>query len=142
VSEAVASDDQLLAEARAGDRAALEALLERHQAQVYRFALRMCRDPEDAEDVLQETLLAMARSVGDFRGASSLSTWLYTIAESFCIKKRRRTQFVPESASTEMKEVPDPARRADEMLAHRQLGRALEQAIGALEPMYREVLLL
>ena len=66
---ASASDDDLLAKARAGDRAALEALLERHQDQVYRFGMKMCRDPEDAKDVLQETLLTMARGVRERFGA-------------------------------------------------------------------------
>ena len=56
----------LLEAARAGDAAALEALLARHQAQVYRFGLKMCRDPEDASDVTQETLLAFARGVGEY----------------------------------------------------------------------------
>src|SRR4051794_19854790 len=74
------SDEQLLVSARAGGRDALEQLLERHQAQVYRFGMKMCRHPEDAKDVLQDTLLAVARGVRDFRGASSLSTWLYTVA--------------------------------------------------------------
>jgi len=74
------SDVELLAAARAGDRGALEALLERHEAQVYRFGMKMCRDPEDAKDVLQETLLAVARGVRDFRSASSVSTWLFPIA--------------------------------------------------------------
>ena len=87
----------LLERARLGDRQAIEELLARHQAQVYRFGLRMCRNPEDAEDVLQETLLAMARGVRDFRGASSISTWLYTIARSFCIKKRRTSKFAPKA---------------------------------------------
>src|SRR5512138_1773902 len=90
------SDEQLLDAARAGDSHALETLLERHQAEVYRFGMKMCRDPEDAKDILQDTLLAMARGVRDFRGASSLSTWLYTIARSFCLKKRRRSKFAPE----------------------------------------------
>ena len=74
MTEPFPSDETLLAEARAGDRQALEALLERHEGQVYRFGMKMCRDPEDASDVLQDTLLAMARGVRDFRGASSLST--------------------------------------------------------------------
>ena len=90
------ADTQLLEAARRGDGRALEDLLERHQAQVYRFGMKMCRDPEDARDVLQDTLLAMAKGVRDFRGASSISTWLYTIARSFCIKKRRRSKFAPE----------------------------------------------
>ncbi len=138
---------ELLAAARDGDRAALEALLERHQAQVYRFGMRMCRDPEDAKDVLQDTLLAMARGVRDFRGASSLSTWLYSVARSFCIKKRRRSKFAPaQEHSVERdaasKRVADGKPAPDEAMATRQVERALERAIAELEPMYREVLLL
>src|SRR5512132_2045311 len=99
------SDAALLDRARAGDRDALDTLLDRHQRRVYRFGLKMCRDPEDAKDVLQETLLAVARGVKDFRGASSVSTWLYTIARSFCIKKRRRSKFAPsEEASLDARE--------------------------------------
>ena len=142
--------EQLLLEAaRSGDAQALEQLLERHQAQVYRFGMKMCRDPEDAKDVLQDTLLAMARSVRDFRGASSISTWLYTIARSFCIKRHRKSKFAPESersldsdVNPEVARLADPTKRPDEALAAGQVEHALEQAIGALEPLYREVLLL
>ncbi|HET6921818.1 MAG TPA: sigma-70 family RNA polymerase sigma factor [Anaeromyxobacteraceae bacterium] len=143
------SDDALLEAARRGDRRALERLLGRHQRRVYRFGLKMCRDPDDAQDVLQDTLLAVARGVKDFRGASSVSTWLYTIARSFCIKKRRRSRFAPageaslegESAA-EVREIADTARGPDESLAGRQIEAALEKAIGDLAPMYREVLVL
>ena len=82
--------------ARRGDRDALEALLRDVQPRLYRFSLKMCGQTEDAEDVLQDTLFAAARTVRGFRGASSVSTWLYTIARSFCIKKRRRSKFAPE----------------------------------------------
>jgi RNA polymerase sigma-70 factor, ECF subfamily len=144
------SDATLLERARGGDRRALDDLLGRHQRRVYRFGLKMCRDPEDAKDILQETLLAVARTVKDFRGASSVSTWMYTIARSFCIKKRRRSKFAPaEEASLEARapglearQVADPGRGPDEALAGRQIEAALEQAIGALDPMYREVLVL
>jgi RNA polymerase sigma-70 factor, ECF subfamily len=148
VSEAP-SDERLLAAARAGDKQALEKLLERHQAQVYRFGMKMCRDPEDAKDVLQDTLLAMARGVREFRGASSISTWLYTIARSFCIKKRRRSKFAPEEersldtdAAVEARRLAAPGSDPVEALAGKQVEHALEQAIAALDPMYREVLLL
>ena len=143
------NDETLLDAARQGDRRALERLLARHQRRVYRFGLKMCRDEEDAKDVLQDTLLAVARGVKDFRGASSVSTWLYTIARSFCIKKRRRSKFAPaEEASlegdsaTEVREIADTARGPDESLAGRQIEAALEKAIGELAPMYREVLVL
>jgi len=149
VTEPDPSDERLLSAARAGDRAALETLLERHQEQVYRFGMKMCRDPEDAKDVLQDTLLAMARSVRDFRGASSISTWLYTIARSFCIKKRRRSKFAPDEersletdVAAEARRLSSPSVDAEEAIAGKQVERALEQAIAGLDPMYREVLLL
>jgi RNA polymerase sigma-70 factor (ECF subfamily) len=144
-----ASDERLLDAARTGDRAALEELLSRHQRRVYRFGLKMCRDEEDAKDVLQDTLLAVARGVKDFRGASSVSTWLYTIARSFCIKKRRRSKFAPEQEESidagegaAVLSIADPGRSPDESLAGKQIEVALEQAIGELAPMYREVLVL
>jgi RNA polymerase sigma-70 factor (ECF subfamily) len=142
------SDDDLLHAARAGDRQALGQLLERHQARVYRFGMKMCGQPEDAQDVLQETLLAAARTIPDFRGASSISTWLYTIARSFCIKRRRVGKFQPQHLESldadpdQAAEVADQARGPDEDLAGRQLQAKLQEAIGALEPMYREVLVL
>ncbi len=139
-------DQQLLERARSGEAAALEQLLERHQSQIYRFGMKMCRDPEDAKDVLQDTLLTVARGVRDFRGGSSVSTWLYTIARSFCVKKRRKSKFAPQEPASsldgEAEHVADPGKTADEALASKQVEQALEAAIADLEPMYREVLLL
>ncbi len=144
------SDQELISAAQRGDRGALERLLERHQAKVYRFGMRMCRAEEDAKDVLQETLIAAARTLPEFRGASSLSTWLYTIARSFCIKQRRRSKFAPEAVESLdtgepaklAVQLPDPTRGPDEALHGRRVESALEEAIGELEPMYREVLVL
>jgi RNA polymerase sigma-70 factor (ECF subfamily) len=111
--------------------------------------MKMCRDPEDAKEVLQETLLALARGIRDFRGASSLSTWLFTVARSFCIKTRQRDErrakltgpLAPDEAG-HAERLADPAPAADEALATREAQAAIEKAIGSLEPMYREVLLL
>jgi RNA polymerase sigma-70 factor (ECF subfamily) len=139
---------QLLEAAKGGDRQALERLLGNHQARVFRFGKKMCGDEDDAQDVLQETLLAAARTLPDFRGASSVSTWLYTIARSFCIKKRRASKFAPavlESLDQEAEQgtaVADPGRSPEELAAGQQLQAALDGAIDALEPMYREVLVL
>lgn len=143
------NDETLIAAARDGDQEALETLLVRYQPRVFRFGMKMCGDEEDAKDVLQETLFAMARSVRDFRGASSLSTWLYTIARSFCIKKRRRSQLAPAReqsldtvAAEESAQVPDPRPGPEQDMAGRQIEAALSRAIAALDPMYREVLVL
>jgi RNA polymerase sigma-70 factor (ECF subfamily) len=140
---------RLVERARAGDASALEVLIGRYQAQLYRFGMRMCGDREDAKDVLQDTLLAAARGVRRFRGTSSLSTWLYAIARSFCIKKRRRSKFAPAGVQSletdvpaEARQLAAPGRHPDEVLAGRQIESALEEAIAALDPPYREVLVL
>jgi RNA polymerase sigma-70 factor (ECF subfamily) len=56
----------------------------------------MCRNVEDAKDILQETFLGMLRSIRDFRGESRFTTWLYRIASNACLKKRRRGVYDPE----------------------------------------------
>ncbi|HET8540008.1 MAG TPA: sigma-70 family RNA polymerase sigma factor [Anaeromyxobacter sp.] len=142
------TDQDLLQAVRGGDRRALERLLARHQSQIYRFGAKMCRDEEDAKDVLQETMIAAARTIPEFRGTSAVSTWLYAIARSFCIKKRRTSKFAPERIDSleahaeQAAEIADPRRTPEEDVAGRQLQRALESAIGELDPMYREVLAL
>ena len=127
----------------------MERLLDSEQARIFRYGMKMCGHPEDAADVLQETLLTMARSLGEFRGDSSLSTWVYTIARSFCGKKRRRSKFAPAREDSLDTDVPAEASRlahpADDPeaeTASHQVRVALDRAIAALEPMYREVLLL
>jgi RNA polymerase sigma-70 factor (ECF subfamily) len=143
------TDTDLLTSARAGDGAALEELLLRHQPRIYRFGMKMCRDREDASDVLQDTLLAMARTIADFRGASSLSTWLYTITRSFCIKKRRRSKFAP-AVEESLESIPAAERASlrgssrgpDEDLAGREVQEILDRAIASLDPVSREVLVL
>jgi len=81
----------------------------------------------------RETLLAAARSVTRFREASSPSTWLYTIARSFCIKKRRRSKFAPAAVvpidgegREAVLEVPDPRHGPEQELDERRLAAALD----------------
>jgi RNA polymerase sigma-70 factor (ECF subfamily) len=143
------TDEELLEAVRTRrDRQALEALLERHEPAIWRFGLKMCRDPEDAKDVLQETMLAAARTAAGFRGASSISTWLFAIARSFCIKKRRHGKFAPDKpvsiddAPMGATELTSSGPTPDDAVATKQLGEALERAIGELEPSQREVVLL
>jgi RNA polymerase sigma-70 factor (ECF subfamily) len=143
------TDLELVEAARQGDTAAIEQLLLRQQPRVYRFGMTLCRDPEDARDVLQDTLFAMARSIRDFRGASSVSTWLFAIARSFCVKKRRRSKFAPEALQSldalpeaERRRLTDPSPAPDLRLTARELAAALDGAVASLEPKYREVFLL
>lgn len=143
------SDQQLLEAARSHDRAAIETLLLRHQGKVYGYALKLCRNGEDAKDVLQDTLLAMAQSVHDFRGHSSLSTWLYAVTRSFCIKKRRRSKFAParltsldDDAAAEARQLVAPGLPPDDVVAGNELRSTLDEALGSLDAPQREVLVL
>jgi RNA polymerase sigma-70 factor (ECF subfamily) len=136
------SDEDLVTAARGGDRAAVEELLERYEPAIYRFGLRMCGDEDAAREVLQETLLAAFRYLPGFRGDARLSTWLYQIARSFCIKKRRGehpTRSLDEDGATEL---VDPSPRPDARAHAREIGEALSRAIAVLPQEQREVLIL
>ncbi len=138
-------DETLLAAARGGDRAALEDLLERWQPRIFRFGLKMCGDPDDASEILQETLLAAARGLRGFRGASSVTTWLYSIARSFCARARRTVQNASASESLDAKaasDLRDPAQDPEEATASREIARALSAGIAELDPTQREILVL
>ncbi|MBK7584078.1 MAG: sigma-70 family RNA polymerase sigma factor [Myxococcales bacterium] len=143
-----ADELRLLEAAQGGDDAALSEIIARYSPSIFRFGMKMCRNEEDAEEVMQDTLLAAARHLGDFRGQSSLSTWLYTIARSFCIKRRRKHVGEPkrheplhELSAEGVPELVD-ATAPDLRAEANELGAALERAIDELDPMYRDVLVL
>jgi RNA polymerase sigma-70 factor (ECF subfamily) len=77
---------------RAGDRDAFAQMMEKHSSNVYHLALRMLGDPQEAEDVLQETFLNAYRSLDRFEGRSSLGTWLYRIATNQALMRLRKKQ--------------------------------------------------
>ena len=85
-------EDFTLEALRAGDRAEFSRLVEAYSANIYRLALRMLNQPQDAEDVLQETFLKAFRHLKNFDGRSKLSTWLFRIAtnEALMLLRRRR----------------------------------------------------
>ena len=144
------SDEELVAAARAGSADAIEALLEKYQQRIFGFGLRMCGDAEDAKEVLQETLLAAARNVKDFRGGSSLSTWLYTIARSKLVDHWRRHEdavSLDEAANDPGGESPleidaGDAQRPDVQAISREQARAFIDAVEQLPPVQREAFLL
>jgi RNA polymerase sigma-70 factor, ECF subfamily len=74
------TDEALVRRAQRGDEAAFAELVRRHRDRVYAVTLRLCRNPADAEDALQETFLAAYRSLARFGRRARFSTWLYRIA--------------------------------------------------------------
>ena len=144
-----ANTSALLQRARGGDEQALEQLLIAVQPQLYRFSMKMCRHTEDAEDVMQDSMMTLARSFRDFRGASSLSTWIFTIARSFCIKKRRKGKFAPEReesleqlAPSEQGSIQSPSPDPHQQAESAEIWRQVQAGIQLIEPAYREILVL
>lgn len=84
------SDGDLLRRTADGDRAAFEAIVQRHASAVLRLARFMTANPSLAEDVLQQTFLAAFRSAGGFRGQATARTWLLTIARNAVYKATQK----------------------------------------------------
>ncbi len=156
------TDRELVERSRLGDRHAFTTLVERHQRQIYRLALRMMGNESDAEEILQEAFLNAYQKLPDFRGDAAFSSWIYRIAANFALmrlRRRRRTPELPAATSEEAAELTlglrfnieggyvDPPKsdwslRADDALQNQQLGRALETAVANLPDDYRVVFLL
>lgn len=141
---------RLLKLVRTGDRAALNRLTSLLSGPAYRYGRFFCRNPHDAEDVMQDVLTSLARVVGEFEGRSSLSTWAYIVARNACARMRRRRVGQPET--TESLNVPaseggigdirDDTPDPHEEASRHQLRQAMARAIVELPPQYREVILL
>ena len=135
-------DDPLVLRARSGDASALEQLLAAVAPAVERFGRRMCGNPHDADDVLQDTLLSIATHLGEFEGRSSFLSWAFTLARNACARRRRGLKNRPPVSEDQAPEPRDLAATPEERAADRELAQVLEQALDALPEGYREVILL
>ena len=102
---------EVLARARAGDQDAFRQLTEPHRRELQAHCYRILGSAQDAEDALQETLLAAWRGLGGFQERSSVRTWLYRIATSRCLNALR-TAHAPAVHRTDPPAVtwPEPSR--------------------------------
>jgi RNA polymerase sigma-70 factor (ECF subfamily) len=86
---AVFGDAEVVAGLRSGDPAAVERLLARFGAKVYRLAYGITRNAADAEEVAQDVLLSVTQKIATFEGGSALWTWIYRITTNAALNKRR-----------------------------------------------------
>lgn len=94
INDSDMTDKVLVESSLAGDKKSLEQLIKRHQAWIYNIALKMVWDPQDAEDVTQETLIKIITKLSTFRHDSSFRTWVYRIAANHVINmKKRKMEF-------------------------------------------------
>jgi len=90
-------DDELVELARAGDRAAFSALVQRHDERMRGLAYKMLADRDAMDDVLQEAYVKAYRALGRFKAGSNFGTWLYRITYNACIDELRRRKRAPMS---------------------------------------------
>lgn len=93
--EVAASDAELIREARKGSHPAFETLVRRYSERAYRAAYRVVRDPDQAEEVVQEALIKAYRGLRSFEARSSFYTWLYRIVVNLALDRRRREKRAP-----------------------------------------------
>ena len=136
---------------RRGDPDALVALLERYQHRLYRFLLRMVREPATAEDLFQQTWIRVAENVRRFDPNRGIEPWLFSIARNLAIDYLRRMR--PESLDAPLPSgesradtLPDPhvGREpvAFEKLLRDQTSSRLAEGVSELPAIYREVVTL
>jgi RNA polymerase sigma-70 factor (ECF subfamily) len=130
-----------------------DTLYKDHVDLIYRFAHRLCGEPEAAKDLVQETFLNAYRGLDRFRGDAQMSTWLYTIASRACLRMRRKRRgaperelsledFIPISDGEFRLQIPIDGLSPEDALQNKQLREALDAAIDQLPKKYKMVLVL
>ena len=130
-----------------------DTLYKDHVELMYRFAYRLCGEPEAAKDLVQETFLNAYRGLARFRGDAQISTWLYTIASRACLCMRRKRkgaperelsleEFIPTSDGEFHLQIPIDGLSPEAALQNKQLREALDTAINQLPKKYKMVLVL
>lgn len=151
---ASATDQEVVERARGGQEAAYRELLRRYERPVFSLVYRMVRDRELAQDLAQETFVKVLNALDTYRPEFKFSSWIFKIANNAAIDHLRRRQLdtlsidgAPEATT------PDRVEATALQLSHRgesplqelearELGSAIEQAIGKLRPEYRACIIL
>jgi RNA polymerase sigma-70 factor, ECF subfamily len=142
------SEQQLVSAAKCGDKSAFGELCERHTRQIFRIAVRVTRNREDAEDVMQDSFLNAYAHLKNFDGRSKFVTWLTRIAINSALMKLRKKRSTPEismdqnDVTTESRphfEFPDNAMNPEEAFYQNESKKILDAAIARLRPRTRKV---
>jgi len=146
------SDQDLVEQIKAGEDAPFEALLERYRDRVYRLVVSFTKNPADAEEVLQDVFLTVFRKIASFEHRSSFSTWLYRITVNTALMKLRSRGPVQESIDEYLPQFTKDGRHArmvvdftqgpEKLLLRKEREQVLREAIEALPPDYKVVLVL
>jgi RNA polymerase sigma-70 factor (ECF subfamily) len=141
VMPAASGEMQLVGRALAREGGAFSTIIKMHNQRLYRIARSVVRNDSEAEDIVQEAYVRAFAHLGDFRGESSLATWLSRIVINEALgrlRKTRRTVAMPQRLQAEIIKFPlsdDPERT----MAQRQILELVERATDRLPDVYRTV---
>jgi RNA polymerase sigma-70 factor, ECF subfamily len=134
------TDDELVAAAQSGDRAALDTLLRRHLDLIHAVCSRLAGNPADAADATQEALIAIVRGLPRFDQRAAPRTWMYRVATNACLDELRRRGRRPRLGLDDaMAERPDPAPPLDRSVTDR---LTLDDALARLPEEFRVAVVL
>lgn len=148
-------DEVLVQKWRQGDQKAVERLVGKYQNRIYNVILKICRNPDDAAELTQDTFVKIIESIDGFQGRSSFYTWAFRIAVNLTLNFRKRkmsprftsldaSDAQPDERSSALSMVlldektPQPA----EIAENRELCEIVQKAINALDEEHRTIIVL
>ena len=146
-------DTELVRAINSGRQDLFYELVNRYEKSLYNFGLRMCDNPSDAEDMVQDTFLNVFKYLEGFRYETKFRNWLYRVATSACLKKKRRSkyapdrelsldEFLPADESAASTDLPRWASQPLEQVLDGELAGVIRQALLDLPEKYRLVVVL
>lgn len=149
--ETTVTDNELIARFTNGCEESFEELIKRYETKVHNLAMRLTRNQEDSEEVLQDVFVTVYRKVSGFEGKSKFSSWLYRItvnAAFMKLRKRKQEQaismedFLPQLQNQAITQPTAFGARSDSLAFNNEIREALEGAISRLPEDYRAVFIL
>ncbi len=144
-------DATLVERIRGGDEAAFEELMQKYEGKVYRLALGMMKNREDALEAVQDAFLSVHQKIGTFKGESTFSTWLYRVALNATymrLRSRARHEKVEslDGLEDQFDGSGDPwatpgdwSERADDAVFRKEISAVVKEAVAELPEEYRAI---
>mgnify|MGYP000430478732 CR=1 FL=1 len=146
-------DFELVQAINSGRTELFQQLVEKYQQKLYNFGMRMCGEPRDAEDLVQETFLNVFRYLKGFRYETRFKNWMYRVATTTCLKAKRKPkhapdrelsleEFMPGEGDLPPDQAPGWAKKPLDQLLNQELAGHIRKAIIELPKNYRMVVVL
>ena len=142
------TDEELVARSMGGDLDSFNQLVLRWERPIFALAYRVIGREEDARDVCQETFLRAFRALKGFKGQAKFSSWLYRITLNLCrdwIRRERRQPIAQAPEGVDLLDLASeatPSESIEELVARREIGRAVARAMAELPDEQRTAIIL